>query len=324
MKFEEIKSYPVFSVIIPVYNKEENVERAIASVFNQTFDNFEVIVICDPSTDKSDQEVLKFSDDRLRIFYRNEPGPGGYAARNLGIKNARGKWITFLDADDEWFPNRLLSHKKIFDQHDCDIICSSWQDVYDDGTKSEPLPLRAGMLTAHQFFRLYGKSTRVIHTNTITCKKKIFNAVGGFPVGRYKRGGDVYTWLKIVDFSGFVFRSTEEVSIYHKEASTVTKNHRPDLEGNAVYDMCKALTEKNGKSFLYNYNLYVISNRHIRYGLVDRVKSGSFKLSDLQLYRFWVNPIDYARFLVVGMLPESLRIRVVGWIRSTSKLGVKE
>jgi glycosyltransferase involved in cell wall biosynthesis len=98
---------PFFSVIVPVYNKEKYVSRAISSILNQSFDDFELIIICDPSSDNSNLEVLKFHDSRIKIFNREIPGPGGYAARNLGIENSNGKWIAFLDADDEWYSNHL-------------------------------------------------------------------------------------------------------------------------------------------------------------------------------------------------------------------------
>lgn len=307
----ETQKPPFFSVIIPVYNKEENVGRAIQSVLSQSYEDFELIVVCDPSTDRSYEEVCKFKDKRMSVFSRTTPGPGGYAARNLGIEKAKADWITFLDADDEWFPDRLQSHRNIIDQVDCSVVCSSWQDIYDDGSKSPPLPRVDQRLSALEFFKIYSSEPRVINTNTISCKKSIFDAVGGFPAGHYKRGGDVYTWLKVVEYSGYIYRNTAEVSIYHKEDSTVTKNHRPDLDNNAVYDMCRELSAKNSLSFSGVFYLWKISNRHIRYGLVDRVKVGDFKLSDLRFYRFVVSPFDYMMFFLIGMFPKTIRQQVV-------------
>ena len=98
---------PFFSVVIPVYNKGPHIHRSIISLLNQTFQDFEVILINDASTDNSIEEINKFKDKRIRVFQRNEPGPGGYAARNLGIKEAKGEWIAFLDADDEWMTDHL-------------------------------------------------------------------------------------------------------------------------------------------------------------------------------------------------------------------------
>lgn len=97
----------MFSVVIPVHNKLPHLERSINSVLNQTYKNLEIILIDDASTDGSSEKLREFQGEHIRIFTRNTPGPGGYAARNRGIKEARGEWVAFLDADDEWYPDHL-------------------------------------------------------------------------------------------------------------------------------------------------------------------------------------------------------------------------
>lgn len=97
----------MFTVVIPVYNKQPHLERSIGSALRQTFQNFELILIDDASTDRSFVEAERLADERTRILKRDEPGPGGYAARNLGVEHARGEWVAFLDADDEWHPEHL-------------------------------------------------------------------------------------------------------------------------------------------------------------------------------------------------------------------------
>src|SRR5690606_7754713 len=92
----------MFSVIIPVHNKAPHLNRSINSVLNQTFLEFELILINDASTDGSMKILESYSDPRIRLLERSTPGPGGYAARNLGIQTAKFKWISFLDADDAW------------------------------------------------------------------------------------------------------------------------------------------------------------------------------------------------------------------------------
>ncbi|MBC7103711.1 MAG: glycosyltransferase family 2 protein, partial [Parvibaculum sp.] len=96
-----------FSVVIPVHNKVAHVLEAIESVVAQTYAPYEVILVDDASTDGSAERIASVKDDRIRILKRSEPGPGGYAARNLAIKEAKGDWIAFLDADDAWKPDHL-------------------------------------------------------------------------------------------------------------------------------------------------------------------------------------------------------------------------
>src|ERR1700754_3004909 len=97
------------TVIIPVFNKELHVERAIESALSQTLSPTEIFVVDDASTDGSRDKIAAFSSPLITLLRRPTPGPGGYAARNLAIERARTEWIAFLDADDAWAPNHLRS-----------------------------------------------------------------------------------------------------------------------------------------------------------------------------------------------------------------------
>src|SRR5699024_12061080 len=116
----------MFSVIIPVHNKLPHLDRSIYSVLNQTYSNFELLLIDDASTDGSSEKIAEYEDSRIRRFRRDSPGPGGYAARNLGIKEAKYEWIAFLDADDEW-KNEYLDElaKVLVKDRDVELISSS-------------------------------------------------------------------------------------------------------------------------------------------------------------------------------------------------------
>ena len=107
------KIVPFFTAVIPVYNKGPHVARAIKSVLDQTFQDFELVLVNDASTDNSLAEMKRFADPRIRILHRDSPGTGGYAARNLGIGEAKAEWVAFLDADDEWYPKHLERMKEI-------------------------------------------------------------------------------------------------------------------------------------------------------------------------------------------------------------------
>ncbi len=94
-----------FSIVIPLYNKEKYIKRTLQSVVNQTFSNFEMIIIDDGSTDKSCDIVESINDPRICLIRQENGGPS--KARNRGIKEAKGEFIAFLDADDEWLPEKL-------------------------------------------------------------------------------------------------------------------------------------------------------------------------------------------------------------------------
>jgi len=105
---------PIVSVIIPTYNRAHVLARAIQSVLNQTYQDFEIIVVDDGSTDNTEEVIKSFNDPRIR-YIRHEENKGAAAARNTGIKAAKGEFIAFQDSDDEWLPKKLEKQMEAFD-----------------------------------------------------------------------------------------------------------------------------------------------------------------------------------------------------------------
>lgn len=106
---------PFVSIVIPSYNRAHLLGRAIRSVLNQTYKNFEVIVVDDASTDDTAEIVKTFKDDRIQ-YILHDANAGGAAARNTGIRASRGEYIAFQDSDDEWFPEKLEKQMTLFEQ----------------------------------------------------------------------------------------------------------------------------------------------------------------------------------------------------------------
>lgn len=115
---------PFFSVIIPTFNRANKLPKSLNSVINQTFADFEVIIIDNGSTDNTEKKILdEFDDSRIRYFWQE--GSGSPAnPRNQGIIKSRGVWISFLDSDDKWYPEKLESvYDKIQVSSNADVIC---------------------------------------------------------------------------------------------------------------------------------------------------------------------------------------------------------
>ena len=96
------------SIIIPTYNAGQYIKEALASVLAQSFQDFEVIIIDDGSTDDTAQKVKTLCDPRILYVYKENQGPA--AARNYGLNLVRGEYIAFLDVDDLWEPHKLEMH----------------------------------------------------------------------------------------------------------------------------------------------------------------------------------------------------------------------
>jgi beta-1,4-mannosyltransferase len=108
---------PKVSVVIPVYNRAKAVRRAIESVLRQTYQNFEIIVVDDASSDDTVASVRSISEPRLRVI-RHERNRGGSAARNSGIHASSGEYVAFLDSDDEWLPDKIRRQLAVFARSD--------------------------------------------------------------------------------------------------------------------------------------------------------------------------------------------------------------
>jgi glycosyltransferase involved in cell wall biosynthesis len=116
---------PFVSVIIPAFNRERVIGKAIKSVLVQTFQDFEIILVDDGSRDETTKNAIKIacSEPRVRIF-RSETNQGAQAARNAGARAARGKWLSFLDADDEWLPRSLEMRLRVASVENVEVVHS--------------------------------------------------------------------------------------------------------------------------------------------------------------------------------------------------------
>jgi len=118
---------PIVSVIIPTYNRPNLILRAIKSVLQQTFQDFEIIVVDDGTKERAENAVLSLHDDRI-IYIKHEVNKGAPAARNTGLMHARGKYIALLDDDDECFPRRLELQVEALDQNsEVGLVFSSFE-----------------------------------------------------------------------------------------------------------------------------------------------------------------------------------------------------
>lgn len=126
---------PTVSVILPTYNRRGLIARSIRSVLQQTYRDFELIVVDDGSTDGTAAVLRKFRDRRMRVF-RLRRNKGAGAARNTGIRRAKGDYIAFQDSDDEWIPEKLAKHMSVFSNRRFKggVVYSDMLRIRKDGT----------------------------------------------------------------------------------------------------------------------------------------------------------------------------------------------
>ncbi|MGB3693669.1 MAG: glycosyltransferase [Spirulinaceae cyanobacterium] len=121
---------PTISVIIPAYNAEKTIQLTINSVLQQTWSDFEILVIDDGSNDSTLDKIATIADKRIKVLSQQNRGVS--ASRNLGISLAKGEYIAFLDADDLWQPNKLKEQLEALKNNPQAAVAYSWTDYIDE------------------------------------------------------------------------------------------------------------------------------------------------------------------------------------------------
>lgn len=224
----------LISVIIPLYNKERHVARAIDSIYAQTYKNFEVIVIDDGSSDNSADVVIAMKMDNLSLIRQENRGVS--AARNSGIRRSNGDIIAFLDADDEWRVDFLETIIQLMDRYDdAGLYATSYAICGDDGIVTErnltgipPSPWH-GLIDNYFKVILYSLP---ISSSCVAIPKKVFVDVGMFAEGE-PRAEDQEMWFRVALKYKIAFCNTPCATYYH----------------NADNRVCKTMIEREPKFF---------------------------------------------------------------------------
>jgi glycosyltransferase involved in cell wall biosynthesis len=207
---------PTFSVVIPLYNKERHVTRAMQSVFNQTYCDLELIVVDDGSTDDGARVVEAIRDHRTRLI--RQANAGASAARNRGIAVARAGLVAFLDADDEWLPEHLETVKCLSEKYpECGAYATEKVVVDPDGKRTIPvhdgIPVSPWEGVIPNYFR--SATSYPLCSSAVAIPRRVFDSVGQFPVG-VSHGEDIDMWCRIALKYPICF-STQVGAVYHKE-----------------------------------------------------------------------------------------------------------
>lgn len=180
---------PTVSVVIPSYNRKSLVVEAVASVFAQSFTGHEVIVVDDGSSDGTDVALQSFAG-RVRYFHKAHGGVA--SARNLGIREAAGSLIAFLDSDDLWESNFLeVTVGFLEENHDIALVCTGWRTL---GSEHRWPPIKAPLLRGDLFPELMRE--RIMRTSAVVARRKFLLDDGMFDE-RLDMAEDLDLWLRI-------------------------------------------------------------------------------------------------------------------------------
>jgi glycosyltransferase involved in cell wall biosynthesis len=189
---------PFFSVVIPLYNKEKNIAATLKSALQQTFTDFEIIVIDDGSTDGSRKTALAFDDKRIRVIQIQNQGVS--TARNCGIENAAGTLIAFLDADDYWFPAHLENLFRLYAAFPgCGLYATGYDRFYNEKKIIAPIfdgiPKDNWQGIVPDFF-ISSMVNRIAWTSAVAVPKSVLAEAGLFDA-KLTSGEDLDLWIRI-------------------------------------------------------------------------------------------------------------------------------
>lgn len=239
----------MISVVIPLYNKEQSIASTLQSVLKQTYQDFEIVIVNDGSTDHSVEKVAKVTDPRIRLIHQKNAGVS--AARNRGIEEAGGEYIAFLDADDEWKSNYLKIQYKLTQKYpECCVFACNYEFKDTQGkvtpTIIRKLPFKGEDGILSNYFEVSSCSHPPICSISIMVKKNAIQSIGGFPIG-IKSGEDLLTWARLacrysiafytIPLATFIFdeqhfnedqrkRMPEEIDYVGSELAKLYERHR--------------------------------------------------------------------------------------------------
>jgi glycosyltransferase involved in cell wall biosynthesis len=238
------------SVVIPAYNATRFIKHTLDSVLAQTYTDYEIIVVDDGSADNTG-EIVKSYGNKVRYVY--QANAGTTAARNTGIKVAKGEWIAFLDHDDEWLPEKLATQAEFLKKYPqlVWITGNYYRCVCDTGQMATDYAVeKLEMLQAHKgYFESYFDAFLAGawgHTDTMLIKKTVLEEAGLFRVGQIW-AEDLDTWFRIAYRQPQIGYVSRPIAVHHRTQDTLLRRRKSVDAFSDVISRNLALSAQSGQ-----------------------------------------------------------------------------
>jgi len=208
---------PLVSIITPSYKSERFIFKTIDSVLSQTYKNWEMIIVDDVSPDKSNEIIEKYikQDSRIKLI-KLEKNNGPALARNRAIKEANGRYIAFLDADDLWMPEKLEKQLAFMQEKDCALSYTAYETMSEDGRKLNTTINPPKELTYKELLK----------SNRIGCLTAMYDTekLGKVYMPLIKKRQDYGLWLRILRGIDIAYGMDEVLATYRVMSNSVSSN----------------------------------------------------------------------------------------------------
>lgn len=177
------------SIIMPSFNTAEYIAESIQSVLSQSYTDWELIVVDDCSTDHIDEVMKPFLSDNRIKFFKNKKNSGAAVSRNRALREARGKWIAFLDSDDIWTSNKLEKQINYMEQNDYHFSYTNYSEIDADGNFNGVTVTGPKKITKHGMFNYCWPGCLTVMYDAET--------IGLIQIADIKKNNDYAMWLKV-------------------------------------------------------------------------------------------------------------------------------
>ena len=246
---------PLISVVIPTYNRADLLPKAIQSVLDQTYQNWELLIVDNYSDDGTKEVVDSFKDPRISMLLI--PRTGSVAAsRNLGVHRSKGEWIAFLDSDDWWFPEKLSTVSEAM-QNNPDLIYHDLQIVSGPEDANPHKKTRSRRLKDPIFLDLLLNGNDIA-LSSVTVRKSIFMKVNGMNESpTFFAIEDYDTWLRIAQITNLFVHISKALGAYQLHDGNIGKINNFQYLSNALKAHLDELDKKQLRRYqsLYIYQI---------------------------------------------------------------------
>lgn len=244
---EKNNEQDLVSIIIPVYNASKFLNDTLNTILNQTYTNFEALFVNDCSSDNSADIILKCSDERVKLI-NNEKNSGAAVSRNNGIKNAKGRFICFLDSDDLWEVNKIEEQVKFMKENNSTFSYTSYEFADENGKPNGKKVYVPENITYKQALKntTIWTSTVMFDMDKLT-KDNIY-------MPDVRRGQDTATWWKVLKTIDHADGLNKVLSYYRRSSNSLSANKIKALK--RTWNLYRNVEHLNIVYSLYNFIWY--------------------------------------------------------------------
>lgn len=206
--------YGLVSIVMPSYNTGRFIAKSIRSVLAQTYENWELIIVDDCSTDDTDAVVGTFSDRRIR-YLKNQNNSGAAVSRNRALREARGRWIAFLDSDDLWEPEKLQMQLAFMVKHDYHFSYTAYREIAENGESLGVRVTGPRRITKAGMYRYCWPG----------CLTVMYDAswVGIVQIADIKKNNDYAMWLEVCRKAD-CYLLPKDLASYRKRSGSISRH----------------------------------------------------------------------------------------------------